>query len=231
MSPLKPPEFLERAYPFREHFVNEPLLHFRIRVLAYDLIKRHLAQQNVQALTGSAQFVFWAERQPGKYVKPDVYVVVGFPETHDVRNWKVWEQGKPLDFALEVVPGDFEFTYSQSPERYGDLGVQELIIFDPYDEPGRIRWQVFTRGKNGLRCRWSTQEDRVPSEVLSCHFRYVLDAHGQPRVRLGVGDNGDTLVLTAQEGEARERAAKEAAQARCMELEAEMAALRAQRHG
>ncbi len=208
------------AYP-AEDDVPETLLHLRIRTLLYELVRRYLASRGVPALTGSEQFLYWVEGNPLRSLAPDLYVVLGVSPDYDVRSWQTWREGRAPELAVEIVSDDVEKDYEVGPVRYAEAGVRELIIFDPTEGPGRLRWQVYVRDAEGdLAQTIATTEDRVPCQVLGCHLRCVEGVDGQPRVRLGVGPEGEELVPTAEEAETaeraekvRERAAKEAERA------------------
>jgi hypothetical protein len=138
-------------------------------------------------------------------------------------------------FAFEVASQDWEKDDFEVPARYDELGVRELVIFDPWstERTEGIRWQVFRRvGRRGLMRVEASRGDRVRSKALGCWLRAV-GAGRDTRVRIAVGARGEELVPTAEENEraAREaerteRAAKEAALARVNELEAELRRLR-----
>ncbi len=215
------------AYPSEES-VPESLLHLRIRTMLYTLVQRYLAQQGVEALTGSDQFVYWVEGNPRLAVAPDVYVVLDRATNYDVPSWMTWREGKAPELAVEIVSDDLSKDYRLAPRRYAEVGVQELIIFDPAAGPSRHRWQVYRRDDRGeLVHALTSQHDRVPSQVLGCFLRCVGDGEHQ-RVRLAVDPRGDTLLPSAEEGEAAERAAKEQERNRREALEAEVAALKAE---
>ncbi|MEM6929099.1 MAG: Uma2 family endonuclease [Myxococcota bacterium] len=221
----EPDALPEGAYPV-EDAVPETLLHLRIRTMLYTLVRRYLAEQGIRALTGSEQFLYWVEGNSQRTVAPDVYVVLGVPPDRDVRTWQTWREGKAPELAIEIVSDDVGKDYETGPRRYAEAGVQELVIFDPFEGADRIRWQVYVRRSDGELVRTiSTQADRVPSTVLGCHLRHV-EEEGQPRVRLGVGAQGQQLVPTAEEAEDRERAAKEQERALRLAAQAELEALR-----
>lgn len=242
MEPQRQPPW---DYP-AEDDLGETLLHMLIRTLLFELVRRHLAQRAIRALTGSDQFVYWVEGNPHKTVAPDLYVVLGADPNRDVRVWKIWEEGSAPQFALEIVSDDVQKDYVLAPMRYAEMGVEELVVFDPMDRDGRVRWQLYRRTAAGdLVLHTSSNDDRIRSAVLDCHLRWVLDPQsGQPRVRLGVGPQGDQLVRTGEEaeragkeaeragrqaervGREAERAGREAERARRLALEAEVAALK-----
>jgi hypothetical protein len=113
-------------------------------------------------------------------------------------------------------------------ERYGALGVPEVVLFDPsWEAHGRgYCWQVFRRvGRRGLVRVDATRGDRVRSKALGCWLRAVGQGR-DVRVRIALGSRGDAIVPTGEEAERaakeQERAAKEAALTRVRELEAQL---------
>jgi hypothetical protein len=128
-----------------------------------------------------------------------------------VRSLKTWEFGPP-SFALEVVSLDWEKDYLYVPGRYAEMGVRELVVFDPssQERADGHRWQVFRRvGKRFLRVEVS-DEDRVRSKSLGCWLRVVGEGDSL-RVRLATGREGDLIFPTSDEAE---RAARQAEAAR-----------------
>src|SRR5262249_38033266 len=125
--------------------------------------------------------------------------------------------------AIEVVSQDKPYKdYVEAPERYRDLGVKELVIFDPDWERSadRVRWQRYRKLKRRGFVRVEvTNEDRIHSRVLGCWLRVVGEGTSA-RVRLATGPSGDELFPTALEAE---RAAKEEALQRIAVLEALLA--------
>ncbi|MEO0601618.1 MAG: Uma2 family endonuclease [Myxococcota bacterium] len=215
------------AYP-AEDDMPESLPHLLMRTLLFELVRRYLAERGVPALTGSEQFVYWIEGNPHRSMAPDVYVLLDVEPTLPVRVVKTWELGAPA-LVIEIVSDDVHKDYGTGPMRYGEMGVGELIVVDPTSGPGRHRFQCFRSDGSGDLLRVvATSADRVWSEVLGCHLRWVDDTlDGTPRVRLATGPDGDTLVPTLAEAEQAERAAKEAEQARGRALEDRIAELEA----
>ena len=212
-------------YPEEER-VGEDMLQRWIMELLRPLLQGWLTRRGIKAFVGADQFIYWRQHDAHARVAPDIYVLPGVdPHTH-VRTWKLWLDRVVPSFAFEITSQDWEKEYFDVPARYSDLGVRELVIFDPWSEERieGIRWQVFRRvGKRGLVRVEASRSDRVRSKVLGCWLRAV--GKGQDtRVRVAVGSRGEDLVLTAEEAEraAKEAAlaAKEAALARVSELEA-----------
>jgi hypothetical protein len=197
------------------------------------LIERYVRERGIEAHVGSDQFIYWRRHDPQACVAPDIYMLPGVPQEIAIDVWKVWERGVVPDFALEVVGSDPQKDYEDSPRRYAELGVGEVIVFDPFPGPQRRAFTVYRRDESGLREVESTDGERVWSERLGCFVRAV-GRDAAMRLRLAVGRSGDELFPTAEEAERAakeaeraakeaERAAKEAALERIVELEAELA--------
>ncbi|MCC6874889.1 MAG: Uma2 family endonuclease, partial [Sandaracinaceae bacterium] len=172
-------------------------------------------------------------------VAPDVFVLPGVRPTRRIRSWKTWTEGTVPSFALEVVSQDVDKDYIDAPALYRELGVEELVIFDPdfEDDPDRLRFQVYRRvGKRGLVRVLATNEDRARSKVLGCWLRATGQGE-ELRLRLATGDQGEVLFPTEAEDEReakerereakeREREAKEREREARLEAEAEVERLR-----
>ena len=220
-------------YPVEDD-VGEGIVHRLVADLLRALVERWLAQRGKPTFVGASQFVYWVQHEPTRSVAPDVYVLPGVAPGTDVKTWKVWETGVVPSFALEVVSSDVDKDYEHGPRRYDELGVRELVVFDPeydLDPPARgsrnerCRWQVFRRvPRRGFVLVLRTNADRVRSKVLGAWLRVVGDGSAL-RVRLATDARGDLLLPTEAEAE---RAAKEAERAA---KEAERAAREAERAG
>lgn len=184
------------------------------------LLERWYAEQGKPRFVGADQFIYYQQHDPAKVIAPDVYVLPGVRPGERVRSWKVWETGIVPSFALEVVSSEDPYKdYAEVQPRYQELGVREVVIFDPdfARSTDRVRWQRWRRlEKRGLVQVETTNADRVYSRVLGCWLR-VLGEGAEARLRLGTGPTGDELFPTAAEAERAakevERTAKEAAQA------------------
>lgn len=205
-------------YPVEDD-VGEHEIQTYILELLRPLVERYLSARGIRAHAGSDQYIYWAQYEPTSCVAPDVYVLPGVPQDIAIDVWKVWERGVIPSLALEVVGRDPHKDYELSPRRYADLGVKELIIFDPFPSGDRRIFQVYRRLRGGFRLVESTDADRVRSRELGCFVR-VVGGGAATRLRLALGRSGDELFPT---GEEAERAAKEAALRRVAELEAELA--------
>jgi hypothetical protein len=202
------------VYPVEEK-VGEELLQRWIVELLRPLIERWLAEKKVTALTGADQFVYFRRGDTRGRVAPDVFVLPGVRSGRRIRSWKTWEEHIVPSFALEVVSSDVDKDYIEAPTLYAELGVEELVIFDPdfENEPDRFRFQIYRKlPRRGLVRVAVTNEDRVFVKVLRCYLRAVGSGE-TTRLRLGIGPEGEQLFPTEAEHERaekeRERAEKE----------------------
>ena len=213
-------------YPEEEKVGEESLQRFICELLR-PLIARYLASKGMVAFTGADQFVYYRQHDAHARVAPDVYVLPGVRPGKRIRVWKTWVEGSAPSFALEVVSRDAQKDYVESPERYAQAGVAELIVFDPdcEDDRDRVRFQVYRRlPRRGFVRVLATNADRVASKSLGCHL-VAVGVGEQQRLRLGVGKHGDELFPTEEE---HERAEKERERAARIAAEEELARLRAQ---
>ena len=216
------------VYPETDQ-MGENALHRLIAELLRPMLARFLAQRGVIANVGANQFVYWASGHPTKRIAPDVYVLPGIDPGIAVPSWMTWETGVAPSFVLEVASDDYTKDYEDNPVLYDELGVKELVIFDPSARPGsrsrRVRWQVYRRlRRRGLVRVEVSQSDRVRSKLLGAWLR-IVGSGDSLRVRLALGVHGDELFPTEAEAE---RAEKERERAGRLRAEAEVERLRAQ---
>lgn len=210
--------------------MGEDLLHTFILEVLRPLVARWLASRGRACLVGADQFIYWEPRNATRVVAPDIYVLPGVSPQARVRSWKVWETGVVPSFTLEVVSGDRLKDYEEAPRKYAQLGVEELVLFDPEFDRGRDRqqWQVYRRPRaGGLVLAMATDGDRVRSKVLGCFLRAVGDGTNT-RIRVGTGVRGEDLFPTDAEIAQVERGAREAERRARETAEAELARVRAE---
>ena len=216
-------------YPVSEK-VPEQLVNREIADTLKRLVERRLAERGQKARVGSDQFIYWVQYAPTRTVAPDLYVLPGVAPDTVITAWKVWETGVVPSLAVEVVGLDVRKDYEVAPGRYDELGVRELIVYDPrsHESPERVRFQVWRRRRGSLvRALWS-DADRVRSAVLGCFLREVGQG-ASLRLRVATGRHGELLLPTAEEAEEAERAAREAAERGRDAAERERSAERAAR--
>ena len=178
-----------------------------IRIELMPVLKRYQASRNIECFVGGDNFIYWQKGNIERCVSPDVYIVPGVAQTAlpmdfgDKENgsWKIWHLGVAPNFALEIKSfRNARKDELQSPERHAQLGVVELIVFDPHwrrrrNKDERKRFCVYRRNANNeLVIVLNTNDDRVKSEILDAFL--VSQGEGdKSMLRLGFGPNGDEL--------------------------------------
>jgi Uma2 family endonuclease len=208
------------VYPSEDHMGEGSLQRF-ISELVRIQLEAYLASLGQTAFVGANQFIYWRQFDPSRKLAPGVFVLPGVRPGIKIDSWKVWETGITPNFALEIVSQDWLKDYRDAPEHYAELGVNELVIFDPEwasrpDE--RLRWQVYRRlGRRGFVRVEANNDDRGRSKVLGCWLRAVGDDLDSLRLRLATGPQGEALMPTPDEAlalaERRLRAEREAREA------------------
>ncbi len=122
------------------------------------MLARFLAERGVVAHVGANQFIYWMEHAPTRCIAPDIYVLGGIAQSRIEKVWKLWNEPVVPSFCMEIVSNDFEKGYVTVPNACDEMGVLEVVIFDPEanGHRERITWQVFRRKKRGApSCRSS----------------------------------------------------------------------------
>jgi Putative restriction endonuclease len=211
-------------YPVEEK-VGEDSLQRLILELLRPLVERYYQRAGKPTFVGADQFIYYKRFHPGKVVAPDVYVLPGVPPGRRVKSWKTWLTGIVPSLAIEVLTSDdAEKDYREAPERYAELGVDELIAYDDAftRSDDRVRWRRYRKlSKRGFVRVESTNADRIRSRTLGCFLRVVGEGDAA-RLRLATGPTGEVLFPTEAEAE---RAAKEEALREVAELRARLAEL------
>lgn len=183
----QPPRVLPEPveYPDSDgHFLPDNPLQSNAIVELRCSLKQHFLGVPDVVLEGD-MFLYYAQgeaderrvrgRRVGKYVSPDVFVVLD----HDLGGrltYKVWEEGKPPDFALEVISPSSEVRNRRDKkELYGRIGVREYFVFQPdVQRPGPRLGGYTLRGGAYRELGPDTAlpgADSVLSEVLGASFR------------------------------------------------------------
>jgi Uma2 family endonuclease len=184
----------------------ESKLHLKIRTLLFSILETFREHVTI----GSDQFIYWNAADPSRCVAPDAFVRLGAPDSI-FTSWKTWERGAP-ELAVEVVSDsdEPETSLDEKLRRYHELGVQELIRFDP-NAPEGERLRAWSRVEGDLVER-VVENDRTPCFPLNL-FWVVVPAAGCPAaLRLAQDEEGLDLVLTDAESE-KARAESEKARA------------------
>jgi Uma2 family endonuclease len=210
----EPLEFPEEAEvpEGKRHLV---LRTFLFRVLRFALGPAHSV--------GSDQFVYWNARDTQRKLSPDVFVKLDVPDT-SFGTWKTWEHGGSPDLAIEIVsPNEGDgVAWEEKIARYHELGVKELVRFDPEAAEGQ-RVRAWDRVREDLVER-QIGGDRTPCLTLGLNWT-VCPVEGEP-VGLRLVDDAGRLLEVREEAEARGRAeeahARQVAEARVRELEEQL---------
>jgi Uma2 family endonuclease len=238
-----PPEYLRTPVPV--HFpeaalVPESKRHLEQRTALYQILKLAFGRD---AAVGSEQFVYWDPTDPRKCLSPDVFVRLGAKDEL-FRTWKVWERGAP-DVAVEIVSASDESDreWNDKLERYRQLGVRELVRFDPEVDPPSLRvWdnvdgdlverrvQGLTAPSHHLPGRWTAVESPPLSWQLRLSRLEGADLFPTPEEReREAAERAREAAEREREAAERARAAAErerelrlTAEARIRELEAEL---------
>jgi Putative restriction endonuclease len=213
---LRAPEPI--VFPEEEE-MPEGMAHLVVRTFLFQLLRFMLGAPHS---VGSDQFVYWNARDPRRCLSPDVFVRMGTPQT-SFGSWKTWERGGPPELAVEVIsPNEGDgIAWDEKLRRYHELGVRELVRFDPEAAEGK-RLRAWDRLQEDLVEREVTG-DTTPCLTLGLVWR-VCPVDDQA-IGLRLAD-GATLIQTRVEAEASARAS---AEARVRELEEEIRRLEAPR--
>jgi Uma2 family endonuclease len=202
------------AFPEEEE-VPEGYLHLVVRTFLFQLLSFVLGPGHS---VGSDQFVYWNAANAKRKLSPDVFVRLGVAQTA-FGSWKTWEGGAP-DLAIEIISPneDDGIAWDEKLARYHEVGVRELVRFDPEEPEGR-RLRVWDRVREDLVERMIA-DDRTPCLTLGGAWvvRMIPSTSGD-LVGLRLVDDDGRLVETREESEAARAAA---AEARVQELEAEL---------
>ena len=217
-----------------EASVPEHKRHLELRTLLYRLLSTLGGEHTV----GSEQFVYWDPSDPSRCLAPDAFVRLGVPDSI-FGSWKTWERGVP-EVAVEIVSDSDapSVSWDGKLRRYQELGVRELVRFDP-DEAPSLQVRIWDQVGGELVERTEKQERNL-CRGLSLYW-VVVPARGFPAaLRLARDAEGRDLVLTPEEAEGRAREAegrareaadrareaadraREAAEQRVAELEAQL---------
>ena len=191
-----------------EEEVPEGLLHLITRTFLYRLLSHLLGPGHS---VGSDQFVYWIATEPRRKLAPDVFVRLGVPQT-EFGSWKTWEQGGVPDLAVEIVsPNEGDgVMWEEKLARYHELGVAELVRFEPEAEEGR-RVRVWDRVRQDLVER-VIEGDRTPCLLLGLGWavRAIPASSGNLVPVLRLIDEAGNLAHTPEEEQARARVAADA---------------------
>jgi hypothetical protein len=204
--------------------IPEGKVHLILRSFLYQLLMHVLRGEHC---VGSNQFVYWNGRDPDRCLVPDIFVKRGIRD-HKFGAWKTWERGGVPELAVEIVCAteDDGIDWDEKVVRYQELGVRELVRFDPTDEEGQ-RLRVWDRLHDDLVER-IVEEDATP--CLTLGLSWTVAGIEEDDVALRLADAEGALLKSAREqaDAAREitKVARAEADRRVKELEERIRAMR-----
>jgi Uma2 family endonuclease len=121
-----------RELPVRlpEHLLPPPQgdEHTEATMEGRESLRAFFSRANLQVYVSGEMAVYYPDEKP---FSPDLFAVLDVP-THKRNTWMVSEEGRGLDWVLEVlVLGDRRKDLDQNVLRYARLGVTEYFIFEP----------------------------------------------------------------------------------------------------
>ena len=204
-NPLQANAVVELRNSLREHFHGVPNV-----VVEGDMFLYYAKGEADERLVRG--------KRVGKYVAPDLIVVLDH-DLGDRQTYKVWEEGKPPDFALEVIsPSSVVRNRVDKRKIYARIGIGEYFVFQP--NPERAGPQLVGYALEGSGYRALRPDPEVRSEALGVSFRPEGSFLRVRDLRSGKDYRWHTELVTQadEDAEARrqaeERAAREA-EARC----------------
>jgi len=225
-NPSERPRYVEQHVPVIFPVaaeMPETQLHLELRTILYHLLSDHLGPE---ITVGSDQFVYFDADNPKQCLAPDVYVRLA-PRADPIRSWKTWERGAP-EIAVEIISDDDRAPglWSTKLQRYRQMGVAELVRFDPESESG-AKLRLWDRVDGALVER-EVRGSSAPSLILDMAWVLATADGFELALRIATGEGRGQLALTRTEARKAEAEARKAeAEARKAEAEAHEAETRA----
>jgi Uma2 family endonuclease len=211
---IRPPEPDRTSWFFpTEDDLPESFRHLLISKLFMSCLAVLLKQLGRDDIVGANQLFAWLKDKPNVRVAPDAYLSSkgSVPMDGVIETWKPGQ--KPPLLALEVVSEDRKKDYEHAPAQYAELGVQELIVFDPAAWHTRSRKRklltVYRRQADGSFAQVAAGRRPVYSPVMGL-WLVPQTANGLTCLRLSRDESGLDLIPSEEEAaEVAERRAKE----------------------
>ncbi len=178
-----------------------------------------------QVYVAGNMFLYYEEGNPTACVAPDVFVVQGVGK-HERRTYRLWEEGRPPAVVFEITSrGTRLEDLGTKRVVYAMLGVQEYFLYDPLGEYLRPPLQGYRLHEGEYQRMLPAGEEELTSQVLGLELRVEAG-----RLRVVDVATGERLLTPAELHAARrsEATARQAAEVRATEVEAELERLRAE---
>lgn len=204
--------------------LGETDAHVREILATLYMLRMRYAERD-DAYVAADLFVYYEEGNPKAVFAPDVFVVFGVPK-RERRKYKLWEEGVPPAFVLEVSSkGTWLEDAGTKRAIYEKLGVTEYFMLDPEGDYLDPPLQGFRRRGRELAALSPDERGGFVSEVLGLSL--TLED-----LRLVLTDlrTGERLLRPEEEHAALRaaEAARSEAEARARAAEEELALLRAE---
>jgi Uma2 family endonuclease len=195
-----------------------------IELLSLMGVLRNYFRDALDVCVGANMFVYYERGNPRAVFAPDVFVTRGVPKRRH-RTYKLWEEGKPPSFVMEVSSDSTWLEDTGNKKALcARLGVAEYFIFDPLGDYLEPHLQGFRLVEGDYERIAPASDGSVVSQVLGLRLR----ADGTT-LRCEDPVTGQRL-LRFDEAEQAQREAEQraaAAEAEIERLQRELAALRA----
>ncbi|HVS00765.1 MAG TPA: Uma2 family endonuclease [Thermoanaerobaculia bacterium] len=107
--------------------------HRKVMSATIDVLERRYADEP-NVWVGGNLFLCYEKGNPRAVLAPDVIVVHGVKKL-DRDNYLLWEEGRPPSLVIEVTSRSTRREDLRDKRaRYEELGIEEYVFFDPYEE-------------------------------------------------------------------------------------------------
>ncbi len=179
-------------------FLPENPLQARAVINLRFALERHFFKRNDVMVEGN-MFVYFDPRNSRRNFSPDVIVVLN-REGRTPPTYKIWEEGKPPDFAMEVIsPSSATMDTGSKRVLYERLGIEEYFVFQPDTSkrsPRLTGYRLEGPRYEQLEAKW---DGAIRSRVLGVSMRAV-----GARVRVRNSKTGKDYLWAEENWEAFE---------------------------
>ena len=191
-------------------------LHVRELMRAFQTLDDAFAAR-AEVYVGANMLLYYEEGNPRASVAPDVFVVIGVPKLPLRRIYKVWEEGVPPSFALEITSASTRREDLRKKwNLYAQMGVREYVLYDPEGEYLRPPLQGHRLVGGTYEPMETDADGALLSDMLGMRLLLV-----NGRLRFVDRRTGAPLLSPAERAD-REAEARRMLEARVAELEARL---------
>ena len=131
--PVPPVGHDDDGYPYADSSRSEGMFQSEAQVYLFNVMRARYGDRE-DALVCADQALFFEQGTLSALVVPDAAVAFEVRGDGDGNflSYKVWEQGKPPDFVMEILSRKtWRNDVQRKPRLYADLNVREYWLFDP----------------------------------------------------------------------------------------------------